>query len=75
MDMTADELQTYENVDRLSKVVISEHLVEISLHWEGFYDYIVFFDDYWYNQHPTLAKSLINFHEKAMLGKNQNKDY
>lgn len=57
-------------LDPKTQCRISNHFIEISIHWSDFYDYIVLFDDYWYNQHPTLAKSLMNFHEKAMLNKN-----
>lgn len=57
-------------IDPKTQCRISNHFIEISIHWSDFYDYIVIFDDYWYNQHPTLAKSLMNFHEKAMLNKN-----
>ncbi|MDY3317741.1 hypothetical protein PG630_10510 [Riemerella anatipestifer] len=57
-------------IDPKTQCRISNHFIEISIHWSDCYDYIVLFDDYWYNQHPTLAKSLINFHQKAMLNKN-----
>jgi hypothetical protein len=68
-EISHENLEAHTQDASKSLCMVSEHLVEISLHWEGFYDYLIFFDDYWYNQHPTLAQSLINFHEKAILNK------
>ena len=56
-----------KSIDSKTICLVSEHLVEISIHWFGFFDYIVLFDDYWFNKNPELAKSIINFHKNEIL--------
>ncbi len=67
--ITPEYLSQTKNQNPKTICNISEHFVEIMIRGRYFYDYIVLFDDYWYNQHETLAKSLINFYQKAMLNR------
>lgn len=65
-NQTLAELQQLQlrNNREMSKVIVNEHLAEISSNSIGiFYNYFLLFDDLWIESNETLAKSIVYFGE------------